>query len=212
MDNDDRGEFQALLSDAMAFYRQDVSTFTLGVWWQACAPFDLAQVRRALTAHALDADRGQYPPRPADIVRALQGTTVDRALMAWAQANEAAQRVGAYASVVFDDAATHAAISDCGGWTTFCRTDLDELPHLQRRFCEAHRMYTKQQAFPYSPRLVGDHEATNALRGHPVAHPVLIGNPHRCAAVLTGGTSARLRVTQSFGDVMERLAAPKETA
>ena len=37
----DKPAFAQLLTDALAFYRQDVSTFALGVWWQACDGFDL---------------------------------------------------------------------------------------------------------------------------------------------------------------------------
>ena len=40
-------KFQTMLADVMAFYRQDVSSFALPVWWQACPAFDLEQVRRA---------------------------------------------------------------------------------------------------------------------------------------------------------------------
>ena len=67
----DRGEFARLLTDALAFYGKDVSRFALDVWWQACQPFTLDQVSRALTRHAMDAERGQFAPKPADLVRQL---------------------------------------------------------------------------------------------------------------------------------------------
>ena len=39
MQQSDAAGFQALLTDALAFYRQDVSDFALSVRWQACKPF-----------------------------------------------------------------------------------------------------------------------------------------------------------------------------
>lgn len=187
MKDQDKPEFARLLGDVMAFYRQDVSPFAATVWWQACAPFDLEQVRKALTRHAMDPDRGQFAPKPADIVRQLQGTTTDRALVAWGKVYEAMCSVGAYQSVAFDDPAIHAAVGDMGGWTTVCRMPLDELPHTQRRFCELHRAYTGRGEFAYPPVLIGQHEAENRSAGRRVAPPMLIGDAQRARAVIVNG-------------------------
>lgn len=176
MTDQDRPAFASLVSDALAFYRQPTSDFTLGVWWAACQPFDLDQLRKALTAHALDPDRGQFAPKPADLVRVLHGTSTDRALLAWSAVHGAMGSAGAYASVDFGDAATHAAIVDIGGWTAICRSTLDELPHLQRRFCESYRAYAKRPGeFEAPAYLAGEHEVSNRALGHAVRMPVLIG-------------------------------------
>jgi Domain of unknown function (DUF6475) len=172
----DRVPFAALLSQALGFYRQDVSEFALGVWWSACQPFALEQVRKALTAHAMDAEHGRFAPKPADLVRVLAGTHTDRALLAWSAAHTAMSSVGAYASVDFGDAATHAAIADIGGWPSMCRSTLDELPHLQRRFCEAYRAYSRRAGEFEAPRyLAGEHEVHNRALGFEVKPPVVVG-------------------------------------
>lgn len=175
--------FANLLADALAFYRQDLSPFALGVWWQACDGFDLEQVAKALTAHALDPERGQFAPKPADLVRVLRGTQTDRSLIAWGKVLDAIQRVGSYESVVFDDGAIHAAISDMGGWPTICRGNTDDLPFTQKRFCDLHRTYSLRPDLQYPARLIGEHEASNGLRGYAVAQPLLIGDPKRAQDV-----------------------------
>lgn len=187
MQPSDRPEFKALMTDALAFYGKDVSTFTLSVWWQACERFDVEQVRSALTAHAMDPDHGHFAPQPADIVRVLMGTMLDRSLVAWSKVLEASQRVGAYRTVVFDDPAIHAAVVDVGGWQSVCRCERDELPFLQRRFCDAHRMYGKRPGFAYPPRLAGESETTNGFNGHDSQPPVLIGDERAARAVLASG-------------------------
>lgn len=189
MKEQDKREFVTLLGDVMAFYRQDVSPFAVSVWWQACAPFDIEQVRKALTAHAMDPDRGQFAPKPADLVRQLQGTKTDRALVAWGKVHEAMGRVGAYQSVVFDDPAIHAAIDDMGGWPNVCRLPTDDLSHTQRRFCELHRAYAGRGEFAHPPVLVGVHEAENRAAGRRVAQPLLIGNAEKAREVLALGAS-----------------------
>ena len=80
----DFDRFGQLLGDVMGFYGKDVSQFAADVWWNALKPFDLAAVADAFNRHCVDADRGQFPPKPADVVRLIQGGSKDGAAMAWA--------------------------------------------------------------------------------------------------------------------------------
>ena len=194
----DQPAFVTLLTEVLAFYGQTVSGFSVGVWWQACQGFELGQVRKALTAHAIDPERGAFAPKPADLVRQLQGTQTDRSLVAWGKVLETMQRVGAYTTVVFDDPSIHAAIEDMGGWPKVCREPMDALPHVQRRFCEAHRVHARQPGAAYPAKLAGAHEAENRLQGRPVAAPILIGDPERAQLVMQGGTTqnGRIQVTR----------------
>ena len=196
MTDADKPGFVSMLSDALAYWRQDASAFTLRVWWDGCRRFDLEQVGKALSAHAADPERGRFPPLLADVVRQLHGTHTDRSLLAWGAVLEAARVVGAYESVVFDDPATHAAIEDLGGWPSVCRSDADELPFLQRRFCEAHRAYAQRPGLAYPPRLVGDHESSNRGDGRTCSDPVYIGDPRRASEVEQRGASGpRIAIT-----------------
>ncbi len=129
----DRAQFFKVLGGVYDFYSRDLSTFAGQVWWQSCERFDFEQVTKAFSAHLMDAEHGRFLPKPADLVRVLQGTRTDRSLMAWAKVLDAIQRVGAYASVCFDDGLIHAAIEDMGGWVALCRCTNDDLPFLQKR-------------------------------------------------------------------------------
>lgn len=206
MNAQDKRAFKDLITQALAFYRQDVSTFSLGVWWQACEPFSLEQAQKAFTGHATDAERGRFPPMPADIVKHLQGTQADRSLIAWGKVLEGIQRVGGYQSVGFDDPAIHAAVEDLGGWTTICRGTMQDLPHLQRRFMESHRAYCGRQAYPFPSYLLGESEAVNRTTGKPVAPPVLIGNPERAAEVLRLGRAGPRNTITSGADAVLALS------
>jgi len=196
MQESDKAKFSTLVTEVLAFYRQDVSRFAISVWWQACSGFDFEQVSKAFSAHAVDPERGQFAPKPADIVKALAGTKTDRARVAWGKAFDAMQRVGAYRSVVFDDPVIHAVIEDLGGWTKVCRSDMDELSHLERRFCEAYRAYSGRADMAFPAKLIGEFEAVNRHEGRKVAPPVLIGDPQKAADVLRlGGTGAKTQFT-----------------
>jgi hypothetical protein len=197
----DRKPFALLLSDVMAFYRRDVSEFALAVWWEACQPFSIEEVRRAFGAHTMDPDPKvcQFPPQPGDIVRALRGTNADRALVAWAKVFDAMQSAGAYRSVAFDDPVIHLAVMDLGDWPSLCRTLIDELPFVQKRFCDAYRMHSNRPGTPHPSRLIGASETQNqsaklneAQQRWLEGQTVLIGDPGRVQQVIaTGGTAPR---------------------
>lgn len=192
MQPSDADRFGQLLSDVMAYYRQDVSTFTQDLFWGACSAFEFEQVARAFDAHAKDAEHGRFPPKVADLVRVLAGTTTDRAVLAWGKTLEAMSSVGAYQDVVFDDPAIHAVIEDLGGWPKVCRTSFDDLSYLQHRFCQVHRAYTGRGQFDYPRRLGGarDPDEAYAKLGMRPPRPVLVGDPARCRQVFEGGSAS----------------------
>lgn len=204
----DRIEFSALLCAAMGFFKQDMSTFALTVWWEACKSFDMEQVSKALTAHTIDPEQGRFPPKPADVVRMLHGTRTDRALIAWSKVMDAMQRVGAYSSVVFDDGVIHAVIEDLGGWVAICRGELKDLPHVERRFCESYRAYAVRGSVVFPAMLSGAHDANNALKGFKCQPPALIGNVKMAGDVMRLGSSlpkTQITFQNAVGAVIERI-------
>jgi len=204
MNQSDKSSFAGLLSDAMAFYGRNVSDFALGVWWEACERFSFEQVSKALTAHAMDPEHGQFPPKPADIVRVLQGTRSDRALVAWGKVLDAMQRVGAYQSVVFDDGLIHIVVEDLGGWPAICQGEMENLPHVERRFCESYRAYAARGDQTFPALLPGVHQLQNGIAGKRQAPPMLIGNPDRAAEVLRlGSTGPKTQMTPALAHVTD---------
>ena len=185
-------EFTAMIVDALAYYRQNVSEFTLHVWTEGCKPYTLEQVNNAMTAHMTDATSGQFAPKVADIVRIISGTTTDRAALAWGKTLDAMGRVGAYTDVVFDDPAIHAAVEDLGGWPKMCRTETKDLSYLQHRFCESHKAYTGRGTFDYPRRLMGDRSPDHEYEKKrlPLPKPAIVGNPEKAKQVYLGGELA----------------------
>lgn len=183
MERSDFDRFGMALSACAELYGKTVSEGAMSLWWQVLQRFDIDAVERAFCEAVESPDSGQFMPRPADLVKRLEGTSADRSLIAWGKVLDAMQRVGAYQSVVFDDGAIHGAISDMGGWAAICRSETDELPFTQKRFCDLHRAYSARPDMPYPARLVGDHELHNAPRGYSVAPPMLIGDAQRAQAV-----------------------------
>lgn len=190
MRQSDMQEFGQLLSEVMAYYGKDVSSFTQDLFWSACSGVDFEQVRRAFEAHAKDPENGRFPPKVADLVRHLKGTQTDRAMIAWGKVSGALSSVGAYTDVVFDDPIIHLCITDNGGWPKFCRTPYEDQSYLQHRFCEAYRAYAsrgKPEQFP--ARLVGAGSGPDdyAKRGLKPPEPRFVGDEQAAREVMARG-------------------------
>lgn len=212
MQQSDKAALAALVTDVLAYYRQPVSEFTLSVWWSACQPYTLEQIRKAMTAHATNPDGGQFAPKVADVIRILDGTHTDRAMLAWGKVHEAMSAVGAYQDVVFDDPAIHAVVEDLGGWPKLCRTDIKELGYVQKRFCDGHKAYTGRGEFAYPRRLMGDRSAddTWTAKGLEPPRPALVGDRDKAAMVFQGGSSTG-KTAIEFNDPARLLERPNVT-
>lgn len=219
MQQSERGAFAQLVTDVLAYYRQDASRFVLDLWWNACKPFDFEQIQKAMQRHATDPEHGQFAPKVADLVRILSGTTTDRAALAWGKVLEAMSSVGAYTDVIFDDPAIHAAAEDMGGWPKMCRTELKELGLLQHRFMQSYRAYAERGQFDFPRRLGGDRSPDSEYEkaGLKLPRPALIGDPERAKRVYQGGGAGKTAITfqpiQSLGGaIAAAIEAPRSAA
>lgn len=199
MKDQDQAKFTATLNGLMVetYQREPLSAIGLSLWWNALREYELADVLRALSAHVLNPDAGQFPPKPADIVKHLAGTGDARAFSAWAKTLRAVQSVGTYRSVVFDDPIIHAVVSDMGGWVELGKITNDDLPFRAQEFHRRYRAYLLTPPATYPRMLTGISDAQNALAGHRLAPPTLIGDPQAAAVVLERGGDHMLQITQA---------------
>ena len=75
----------------------------LAIWWQALKHCEFGEVKAALNAHVVNPDKGQFMPKPADVMEFLQGSSESQALKAWSVVAKTMREVGAYSSVQFAD-------------------------------------------------------------------------------------------------------------
>lgn len=193
MQSDDSKQFRRLLEGVFDFYGKSLSEFTLSVWWEAMRPFEFVAVKDALNRHAVNPDNGQFLPKPADVVKLLQGSSLDSALMAWAKVDRAVRQVGPYSSVVFDDPIIHRVIADMGGWVAFGNVTEEEWPFKAKEFENRYRGYRMRPQLDYPRRLIGIEEAENGRQGfNQDGRITMVGDREKCEAVAAGGTDQPL--------------------
>jgi hypothetical protein len=161
------GKLHELVSNVYAFYRQDFSEFAGRVWTEAMKPYDFKAVADAMNRHLMNPDSGQFMPKPADIVKMLQGSTQDSALVAWTTLDRKVRHVGPYASVTFDDPILANVVRDMGGWVHLCNKTDDEWPFVRNEFVNRYRGYKVRGDVPaLTPRLIGIAEHNNVIEGY----------------------------------------------
>lgn len=184
--------FAKALSALAEYYGRELSEGVIALYWQGLQQYPIDEIEAAIGRHLQNPDSGQWMPKIADIVRAIDGTTQSAAALAWAKVMRTVGAVGQFQSVGFDDAVIHLTIDDLGGWPKLCQTSEAELPFLQKRFEVAYRAYRSRGAdLPPHPRyLPGVSEMQNAAQGFPSDPPVLVGDCERAKLVHRGGSDA----------------------
>jgi hypothetical protein len=124
-------------------------------------------------------EHGQFPPKPADIMRQISGDSGSRSQVAWQRVTDAVKRHGPYASVVFDDPTIHAAVEAVGGWTELGRINEQEWVFVGNRFMQFYKGNCQRRT-PYPTHLKGIAELQNPGKKPDI---VPIGEVKKCREV-----------------------------
>lgn len=192
MNQRDESQLAEVIGAAYDYYRQGLSDSTLNLWLEAMRPYELADVRRAISAHMQDPDRGNFPVGISDVTKLLVGRASEHAHTAWHKVMTAIRLCGNTHDVVFDDLAIHAVIDGLGGWVKLCSSSTEELgSYTQAAFVKAYVAMRATGVPPDTQRLLRGTRAPDddfLSRGLEVPLPVLIGDEHRALQLLPAET------------------------
>lgn len=189
MQQEQHPEFCRILAGLAEMYgKPPPSPAVIAMWWQSMKDFDLSIVKKALSAHVMNPDNGQFMPKPADVIRLMGGTTKDKALVAWSMVDLAVRQVGTYQDVVFPDPIIHAVITDMGGWIPLGQRTDDQWDFVKNEFVTRYRGYSNQGGVSeYLPVLTGISNAQNAMNGFRLNPPILLGDKDKAKSVYMSG-------------------------
>lgn len=188
----DMPNFLIQMTKLGALYSKPINEPLVDLYWRALKRFDFPAVEEALQAHIDNPDSGQYMPKPADVIRYLEGGSHTQALQAWSRVVKTIGNIGSYSSVIFDDAIIHAVIADMGGWIYLCKVTQDELPFKGDEFEKRYTGYVLHPPEKYPKKLTGIFEQQNSSQGYVIESPTLIGDQHKALLVYQGGSEAAL--------------------
>ena len=151
MQSNDRSRFASAIHGTFEIYSvKQVSEQLMDIWWATLKPYDIADVCRALTKHISDPERGQFAPKPADVIRFLSPGEKEqlenlktKAEMQWFNVTRAIANCGTYRTPKFKDPLTTATISALGGWPFICGKTTQQLDFLQKQFVSTYVDFEK---------------------------------------------------------------------
>lgn len=195
MRNEDFADFSETLMVTGDVFGKPVSDAVIKFWWTLFQPFEIDDFKRAMALHVTNTDKGgTFMPKPADIIRLIEGANGDLAAMAWAKVDRAWRTIGHMQSVVFDDPVIHAVLSDMGGWAgLMSRNSNDSWPFVAREFEDRYRAYKVMRRVPVYPAVLkGVEQIENDANGYSKHNnpPRLIGDVQQARQVLIGGMDA----------------------
>lgn len=206
MNENEKKDFAELLTDVFSVYGKDVSAFSLDAFWATLRRFDFAAVKHAFNVHYGSPDKGNFAPRPGDIIRVLEGGSGDRALVAWTKVDRAVRTVGPHQSIVFDDPTIHAVIRDMGGWIQLGNCTEKDFEFRGKEFTTRYRGYEGSGGVKDFPsKLMGIAEMDNEHNKKPIDPPVLIGDTQRAQLILRkGGGLGAAKITR-MGEITKHI-------
>ena len=165
MKKTDGPELAKLVYALGELYSSAISEIVLQLWFAALEKYDIGDISVAATRWVQNTEGGQFMPKPADIIRLIDGSAGTRATEAWNRAMSAMCTHGTNATVAFDDPGIHYAITEMGGWIEFGYWDNSETPFKQKRFEDLYRAYSAAPRGDAYVALEGRANATNRAAG-----------------------------------------------
>lgn len=174
MNAQDRSRFASAIHGTFEVYSpKPVSDQLMNIWWASLKPYSIDDVCNALTRHIADPERGQYQPKPADVIRFL--TVSDKqqlenlqgqAEMQWMNVTRAISKCGTYRTPKFKDPITAAVVSSLGGWPALCSKTERDLEFLRKQFASMYVEFENRpiEQLPHHVAGLEDiqaHKATN---------------------------------------------------
>lgn len=206
---DERRRFAALLTALSDYYKSEISKAVAGIYWQGLKQYDYEAIEKACWAHTqLPDEAGRWMPRNSDIIKMIEGSTVDQAAVAWSKVEGAVRTRGVYDDLIFDDALIHRVIADMGGWVKLASIpDEKDLHFAGKEFQTRYRAFRIRGELPdYPARLTGAGNAHNSAHNLPLLPAILVGNQEKAKQVFKRGNVAGMLGMQQAGE-MVRLAS-----
>ena len=150
MISQDQNKFKELITVMSETYGEEFTPAKLKLWWNLFKPYPIETFEQALYAHIACPDAGMFSPKPANLMKFINGTSKDqqqlvedRAEMAWACIEREISRIGSYGTLELEDKQAIAAVKAIGGWRALCMCTYDQLVWKKKEFMSAYDTYER---------------------------------------------------------------------
>lgn len=208
MTENDKQEFMELWAGCLEVTGNKSTPVALQIAYLALQQYELPAVQLALMQHIQDTESGMFAPKPADVIRHIDGGADDRSLTAWTKVEDAIKAVGSWSPLAFDDARIHAVIAEMGGWMRFCMETYEQLAFTRNEFVKRYRAYIQRKPTNYPAILYGEGSDNQN-------DTVLIGDKNKATEVMrighAGGSTTQITHTKGMSELLRDSVNPAIT-
>lgn len=153
MVDSEKARFKKIMMMTGELYDKNITETLLDLYFSVLKDFSVDHVAEAFTAHIRSTDAaGTFFPKPADIIRLINGTkkeedekTDQNAEIAWSDVIGKVASLGSYRNFESDDKVSVAVIVALGGWMRVCSSNYDQLPWLKKEFISAYKSFSSKR-------------------------------------------------------------------
>ncbi len=150
MNKQDEPKFKELIAMITATYEHEFNPTQIKLWWNLFKPHSIQDFEKAVYQHISCPDTGMFTPKPANLMKFINGTSKqneqvidDKAEIAWHTIEGEIRRIGSYGSLKMEDKQALAAIQAIGGWKKICGLTMDKMTWAHKEFTAAYKNYER---------------------------------------------------------------------
>ena len=187
---EERDEFLKHFLGLCQLFNVAADELTIKIYFRALRKYTLAEVVQGIDAAIRQC---RFFPKPVELHELIGGSAEDVGEVEASKVLEAVKQVGAWKSVVFDDAVTAAVVEHgFGGWVKLCSSvSADEEMWFRKDFCRMYGSFSRR-GVSYAGTLAG--RAAIANEAHFNSHDervALVGNVAQARALLAAGNAEK---------------------
>lgn len=150
MTENDGNKFKELITAINVTYGEEFTQPQTLLWWNMFKPYPIEAFEQAVYQHMADPEQGMFSPKPANIMKFINGTTKqneqaieDKADIAWLTITGEIKRIGSYGSLKMEDKQALAAVKSLGGWKFICSKTEADLVWLHKEFVATYKNFER---------------------------------------------------------------------
>lgn len=162
MNSNDEIKFKELLTVIPETYGEVFTQAKTLLWWKIFKPYSIEQFENALYLHISCTESGMFSPKPANLMKFINGTEKnnqqlieDRAEIAWSCVVGEISRIGSYGTLNIDDKQAIAAVKSIGGWYNLCMCTANQLDWKKKEFIRAYECFERTDLDALPSKLPG---------------------------------------------------------
>lgn len=148
MNKCDEVKFKELLAMITENYSFVFSPANMKLWSVLFKPYSIEVFESALASHMVCPDSGMFTPKPANLMKFINGTTKqldqdvnDKTELAWAQVIDKIRTVGSWGTLKLDDKQALAAVRSLGSWKQLCGSTENDMTWKKKEFMRIYQTY-----------------------------------------------------------------------